>query len=77
MPDHDRLPDEALVVRGGRPPFVRPLEDDCDPHPDGYYGFSVQCAAGATLDELGSGLRNKHLGVTTVAAIRELGYDVM
>ena len=69
----ERLPDEALVVRGGR----RPLHEGCDEHPEGVYGFSVQCAAGVSLDDLASALPHGTIAVTTVGEIRSLGYDVV
>lgn len=74
----DRLPDEALVVRCGLPPFQgRPLFTACDDHPDGVSGFSVQSAVGLTAEQLASECRNKTVGVTTVARIREMGFDVV
>jgi hypothetical protein len=73
-----RLPDNAFVVRCGAPPFVgRPLFTACDEHPAGVYGFSVQCAAGESVEELAGACRNNTVGVTTVGRIREFGYDVV
>ena len=74
-----RLPDDALVVRCGQPPFDRPkpLHERCGEHPEGVFGFSVQCASGLALDMLARWCRNKRVGVTTVGEIRALGYDVV
>lgn len=73
------LPDDALVVRGGRPPYAHPraLRDSCAEHPDGCYGFSVQSAPGSSLDRLAVNLRNCYVGFTTVGEIRKMGYDVV
>lgn len=77
MAEGDRLPDNAVVVRCGLPPFRgRPLETACDEHPSGYYGFSVQAAAGLTVQQLASECRNNCVGHTTVEAIRGMGYEV-
>lgn len=77
MEDQDRLPDEALVVRCGVPPFERPtnLPSRCDHH-HGVFGFSVQSAAGVSLGRLASWCRNSRVGVLTVETVRALGYDV-
>ncbi len=78
MEDENRLPDEALVVRGGRPPFAQnPLIERCAERPDGLYGFSVQSAPGLGLKELAADLPNASVGVTTVGAVRSAGYDVV
>jgi len=76
--ESEPLPDDALVVRGGKPPFVNnPLDHGCDEHPAGVYGFSVQCAPGKTLGDLAGYLRNRRVGLTTVGEIRRMGYDVV
>ena len=69
----EKLPDDALVVRGGRPPFdqPKPLHERCDEH-QGYFGFSVQSAPGLSLDQLASALRNSIVGFTTVGEIRKI-----
>ena len=78
MESLDRLPDEALVVRCGLPPFVTsPLERGCRHHPDGVYGFSVQAAVGLTVEQLAAACRNKSIGFTTAAEIRIMGYEVV
>jgi hypothetical protein len=78
MTGRERLPDDALVVRCGKPPFSnpKPLSERCARHPEGVYGFSVQSAANVTIETLAQHCRNRHIGVTTVGAIRKLGYEV-
>jgi hypothetical protein len=78
MADHERLPDEALVVRCGQPPFGHPsiLPERCVPH-EGVFGFSVQSADGVTLNRLAAWCPNRKVGVLTVGEIRALGYDVV
>lgn len=73
-----RLPDDALVVRCGRPPYDRPnpLHERCEEH-EGVFGFSVQCAAGQSFDRLAGRCPNRFVGVTTVGKIRAFGYDVV
>jgi hypothetical protein len=74
----ERLPDEALVVRCGLPPFEKsPLDHGCRHHPDGVYGFSVQAALGLTAEQLATACWNKSVGFTTVAEIRIMGYEVV
>jgi hypothetical protein len=77
MPEGDPLPDNAVVVRCGRPPFPgRPLHTACDDHPSGYYGFSVQAAAGLTVEQLALECRNNVVGYMIAGEIRRLGYEV-
>lgn len=78
MADQDRLPDEALVVRCGLPPFGQPtnLITGCRHHV-GVYSFSVQSAHGVELDRLASWCPNRRVGVSSVAEIRSLGYDIV
>jgi hypothetical protein len=77
MAGRGELPDDAIVVCGGRPPFARSLTLACDDHPEGYYGFSVQSEAGRTVAELAQGLPNNRVGFTTVGEVRRMGYDVV
>jgi hypothetical protein len=77
MADEEQLPDEAVVVRCGRPPFEgRPLHVACDEHPSGCYGFSVQAAIGLTVEELSRACFNNSVGYTTAGEIRKMGYDI-
>ena len=78
MSGRERLPDEAQVVRCGQPPFdqLKPFHERCDEH-DGVYGFSVQSRGNQTLEALAVWCQNNRIGVTTVGAIRERGYEVV
>jgi hypothetical protein len=77
MAEGDRIPDQAVVVRCGLPPFLgRPLHTACDAHPSGYYGFSVQAAVGLTVEQLAVECRNRSVGYTTAGEIRRMGYEV-
>lgn len=74
-PEH--IPDEALVVRCGKPPFDgRPLHLSCDPVED-VYGFSVQSRSGVALADLAAWCGNNRVGVMTVGLLRSFGYDVV
>lgn len=78
MAERERPPDDAFVVRCGQPPFAaNPLYLACGDHPDGVYGFSVQSAAGLTVEQLAAACRNKVVGFTTVAEVRRLGYEII
>jgi hypothetical protein len=78
MAEGERLPDDAVVVRCGLPPFAdSPLDRGCRQHPDGFFGFSVQAAAGLTVEQLAASCPNKSVGFTTVAKIRIMGYEVV
>jgi hypothetical protein len=78
VPSQQQLPDNALVVRCGKPPFEGPnsLHGRCLEH-EGYYGFSVQSAAGVNIEVLATWCRNNKIGLTTVGKIRSEGYDVV
>jgi hypothetical protein len=70
------VPDEALVVRGGK---NRP-EDilrGTGLHPSGVVGISVECAVGASVEELAAGIPHRQIGITTVDKIRQAGGDVI
>lgn len=72
----ERIPDEALVIRGGRN-----LPDDIrrgiGTHPSGITGISVECALGASIEELAAVIPHGRLGCTTVGNIRQAGGDVI
>ena len=72
----DTIPNEALVVRGGgnRPADI---ERATALHPIGVAGVSVESAAGLTVEELAVGIPHGQVGVTTVAAVRAAGGDVV
>lgn len=71
------LPDDALVVRGGRntPDHVRA---GIDRHrQSGIVGVSVQSAEGLSVQELAAGVPHGRVGITTVGEVRALGGDVI
>jgi hypothetical protein len=72
----ERIPDEALVVRGGRNQPAD-LRRGITVHPSGVTGASVECADGVGVEDLAAALPHGQLGVTTVGAIRAAGGDVV
>lgn len=72
----DKIPDDALVVRGGqnRPEDIR---RGTGTHPSGVTGVSVESAAGATVEQLAAAIPHGQVGVTTVGKIRAAGGDVI
>lgn len=71
-----RIPDEALVVRGGRN-HPADVKRGTATHPNGVTGISVECAMGFSVDELAASLPHSQVGVTTAAIIRAAGGDVI
>jgi len=67
-----RIPDEALVVRGGRNQ-PEDLRRGTHTHPSGVAGASVECAEGLSVEELAGAIPHGQVGVTTVGAIRAAG----
>ncbi len=72
----ERIPDEALVVRGGRNQPAD-VHRGTTTHPSGVTGTSVECEVGASVAELAAGLPHGQVGATTVGAIRAAGGDVI
>ncbi len=77
-----RLPDGALVVRGGTNTknganSADGIAKGTGNHPDGVRGFSTESAAGKTVCELCASLGNNQVGVTTVGDVRQSGGDVI
>jgi hypothetical protein len=72
----ERIPDEALVVRGGRNQ-PEDLRRGMGTHPSGVSGASVECAEGVSVEELAAAVPHGQVGVTTVGAIRAAGGDVV
>lgn len=70
------IPDEALVVRGGR---NRPedIQRGTGTHPSGVSGISVECGVGLSLAELAATIPHGQVGVTSVGEVRKLGGDVI
>jgi hypothetical protein len=72
----ERIPDEALVVRGGRNQPAD-LRRGTQTHPSGVTGASVECAEGLSVAELAAPIPHGQVGVTTVGAVRAAGGDVV
>jgi len=72
----ERIPDDALVVRGGRNQ-PQDLRRGTQAHPSGVTGASVECSQGMSLEELAVALPHGQIGVTTVGAVRAAGGDVV
>jgi len=72
----ERIPDEALVVRGGRN-LPADLRRGTRTHPSGITGASVECAEEMSVEELAAALPHRQIGVTTVGAIRAAAGDVV
>jgi hypothetical protein len=72
----ERIPDDALVVRGGR---NRPedIERGTGTHPSGVTGVSVESASGVPLGKLAAAIPHGQVGVTTVGKVRAEGGDVV
>jgi hypothetical protein len=72
----EKIPDEALVVRGGR---NRPADvvRGTGTHPSGVTGVSVESAVGATVAELAAEIPHGQVGGTTVGEVRRAGGDVI
>jgi hypothetical protein len=78
MPSGQPLPDAALVVRCGQPPFRQGrLLHEAGKENQGYFGISVQCGESLAIEELAVWCPNNKIGLTTVGAIRSAGYDVV
>ena len=72
----ERIPDRALVVRGGRN-LLDDIRRGTRTHPSGVTGVSAECAEGVSVRELAAGLPHGRVGVTAVGAIRVSGGDVI
>jgi hypothetical protein len=72
----EKIPDEALVIRGGR---NRPADivRGTGTHPSGVTGVSVESAVGVTVAELAVAIPHRQVGVTTVGEVRKAGGDVI
>jgi hypothetical protein len=72
----DKIPGEALVIRGGQNRSEDVLRG-IGTHPSGVTGISVECGVGLSVEKLASMIPHSQVGVTTVEAIRQLGGDVI
>ncbi len=59
----ERIPDEAVVVRGGRN-LPADLRRGTRTHPSGVTGASVECAEGMSVEELAAVIPHGQIGVT-------------
>jgi hypothetical protein len=72
----ERIPDEALGVRGGRNQ-PEDLRRGMRTHSSGVTGVSVECAEGLSVEKLAVTIPHGQIGVTTVGAIRAAGCGVV
>lgn len=72
----ERIPDEALVIRGGRNQ-PQDFQRGTATHPSGVTGVSVECEAGCSVEVLAAALPHGQIGVTTVGEVRAAGGDVV
>ena len=70
----EKIPNDALVVRGGknRPEDIR---RGTGTHPSGVTGVSVESCAGAKVEQLAAAIPHGQIGVTTVGKVRAAGGD--
>ena len=71
-----RIPDDAVVVRGGKNQ-TQDIRRGTGTHPAGITGVSVECAEDVPMAELAKAIPHRQVGVTTVAAVRKVGGDVI
>lgn len=72
----ERIPDEALVVWGGRNRMAD-LRRGTGTHPSGVTGVSVESAVGLSAAELAIAIPHGEVGVTIVSEVRKAGGDVI
>lgn len=72
----EKIPDNALVVRGGRN-RAEDIRRAIGTHPSGVTGVSVESAAGVSVAELATSIPHGQVGVTTVRQVRKAGGDVV
>src|SRR5262245_6805741 len=70
------VPDDALVVRGGKN-LPADILRGMAMHPVGVLGVSAECREGLTIEELTRQIPHGQVGVTSVRAIRSAGGDVI
>jgi hypothetical protein len=72
----EQIPDEALVVRGGRNRLADIVRGTAT-YPSGVTGVSVESAMGVTVAQLAAAIPHREVGVTTVGEVRKAGGDVV
>jgi hypothetical protein len=72
----ERIPDEAIVGRGGR---NRPedIQRGIGTHPSAVTGISVECALGLSVAEMAATIPHCQVGVVMVGEVRKAGGDVI
>ena len=71
-----RIPDDALVVRGGKNQ-TRDIQRGTGTHPAGITGCVGKCAEDVPVAELAKTIPHRQIGMTTVAEVRKAGGDVV
>ena len=71
-----RIPDDALVVRGGKN-LASDIQRGTSTHPAGITGVSVESAEGVPVAELAKTIPHTQIGITTVSEVRKAGGDVV
>ena len=72
----EKIPDEALVVRGGRN-LPADIVRGTGTHPSGVTGVSVESAVRVSVTKLAVFIPHGQVGVTTVGEVRKAGGDVL
>ena len=72
----EKIPDEALVVRGGRN-LPADIVRGTGTHPSGVTGVSVESAVRVSVAELAASIPHGQVGVTMVGEVRKAGGDVI
>jgi hypothetical protein len=70
------IPDDAMVVRGGRN-RAEDLLRGTHTQPSGVTGFSVECTVDVSVEELAKAIPHGQIGVTTAGDVRAAGGDVV
>ena len=71
-----RIPDNALVIRGGKNQAID-IQRGTGTHPAGITGVSVESTEGVSIVELAKIIPHTQIGITTVAEVRKAGGDVV
>jgi hypothetical protein len=72
----ERIPDEAIVVRGGRN-RSEDIQRGTGTHPSGVTGISVECGLGLSTAEIAATIPHGQVGIVTVGEVRKAGGDVI
>jgi hypothetical protein len=72
----EKIPDEALVLRGGKNRSEDILRG-MGTHPSGVTGISVESGVGLSVNEFALTIPHSQIGITTVRDVRQAGGDVV